>query len=181
MLVQLESNDPLVYCILTVVNTLCSSSHVCPSLDPHSHTDTKQSTAPSFNEFPQSPVIDTTSDTMLRPRPSVLERKPLDPVPEESGSFNIPWMASPTKPSLPQHSISIASVSSTFTSSVSNDHITSVLESSPVICLMCNKPTDVYSEEVVSLCVLCLGTCSHRIPNLVSEHLVSWIIPSLAK
>ena len=49
------------------------------------------------------------------------------------------------------------------------------------VCSICSKVTDEYTEEVIALCVVAVGTCSHRIPSTVSGYLVSRIIPSISK
>lgn len=163
----------LLYCIELIVNTISSVPHTCTY--PLVNHPKLSKTFP-VPESPSSPNIELSDFTPTKSRPNV-ERRPLDPVPEESGSFV--YKSTPSKPPV-IHSSSVASISSTYTSSVSVDHEIHQLND-PSICQYCQVPVDVYTEDIISLCVLCLGTCSHRIPNLISGHLSTWIIPSLAK
>ena len=208
-LAQLDSTDPLLYCIEAVVNSLNSTYHTCP-FDGSAHTvpiDVIRSLPITYPDSPSSPFVADLSpgEISFKPRPSGLERKLLDPVPEESGSytqsstsltrnkdsFTSIATVSPTKPP-PQHSVSVTSFSSTFTSSISTEHMATLCEGGGVVggcgqpvpgglCTVCGSPSDMYNEEVCSLSVLCLGTCSHRYPSLISGHLVDWIITAITK
>ena len=51
----------------------------------------------------------------------------------------------------------------------------------PGICVACKKPTNEYSEEVIALATVAVGTCCHRLPHIVSGFLVSKIIPAVAR
>ena len=48
-------------------------------------------------------------------------------------------------------------------------------------CVSCGKPNDEYSEEVIALSLVAVGTCCHRMPHTVSSYLISNIIPAIAK
>ena len=199
MIVQNDTTECyLLYCIEVVVNTILCKPHACslvsqqtlPS-DGKAPRSTKFSNIASFPESPHSPPPDVgiSSESPLKSRPISLERRPLAPVPEESSSFSFSKpkestveSSIPNKPPPPLLTkSSMASISSTYTSSLSMDHVTLVQEPGPDVCQFCQQPTDIYTEEVMALSVLCLGTCSHRIPNLVSSQLVTWIIPSISK
>ena len=124
-------------------------------------------------------------------RPQGLERRPglLATVPEESssGSLHVAPVEPATegllsKPEAPTsspskvpvtHTPSIASMTSILTSSTS-------LEQS-VPSSLSWKDKNLFSEEVVALGVVCLGTCTHRVPSIASEFLVSEIIPCIAR
>lgn len=209
---MLDSTNPLLYCVEAIVNSLSSVSHVCPSSTAGPAQppliDITKSLNLSYPESPSSPFVsDSLSlslvESSLKSRPSGFERKPLDTVPEESGSFSHSSRGltkresgasiniSPTKP---QHSVSVTSLASTFTSSASTEHMSNLCEGgmggvggcglgSPAtgLCAVCGSPTNAYGEEVCSLSVLCLGTCCHRFPSLVSGHLVDWAISCIAK
>ena len=49
------------------------------------------------------------------------------------------------------------------------------------LCSICGKVTNEYLEEVIALCVVVVGTCSHRMPSIVSPYLISRVIPAIAK
>ena len=51
----------------------------------------------------------------------------------------------------------------------------------PGMCVSCGKPKDEYSEEVIALCLVAVGTCCHRMPHTVSSYLIGSIIPTIAK
>ena len=51
----------------------------------------------------------------------------------------------------------------------------------PGTCVSCGKPNDEYSEEVIALSLVAVGTCCHRMPHTVSSYLISNIIPAIAK
>ena len=57
----------------------------------------------------------------------------------------------------------------------------SVSACTPGTCVSCGKPNDEYSEEVVALSLVAVGTCCHRMPHTVSSYLISNIIPAIAK
>ena len=202
LIVQNDTTERyLLYCIEVVVNTILCKPHTCSLLSQQTLTSDGKTPRPikfpnvaSFPESPHSLPDDfgtsLPSDSPVRPRPISLERRPLAPVPEESSSFSF----SKTKESTVESAVankppppplltksSMASISSTYTSSLSMDHVTLVQEPGPDVCHFCQQLTDIYTEEVIALSVLCLGTCSHRIPNLVSSHLVTWIISSISK
>ena len=199
MIVQNDATERyLLYCIEIVVNTILYKPHTCslqqtlPS-DGKTPRPTKSSNISSFPESPHSPPADVgtslASDSPAKLRSINLERRPLAPVPEESSSFSFskakqstmePAVVNKAPPPL-LTKLSMASISSTYTSSLSMDQVTLIQEPGPNVCQFCQQPTDIYTEEVIALSVLCLGTCSHRIPNLVSSHLVTWIIPSISK
>ena len=188
------------------MNSLTATYHTCPSDGSVQALpiDVIRSLPLSYPDSPCSPFVADLSpgEISFKPRPSGLERKLLDPVPEETGSYTQSSTSltrnkesftniSPTKPP-PQHSVSVTSFSSTFTSSISTEHMATLCEvgggasgwgqSAPVgLCSVCGSPSDRYNEEVCSLSVLCLGTCCHRYPSLVSGHLVDWIITAVAR
>ena len=159
----------MIYCIELIVNTIQSNVHVC-TLPPHHKTShiSKPSTIQQTEDtaVPTSPV-----EIFMR-----IERRTLDTVPEET---SIKTLTTNTKPPV-LHSGSVASISSTYTSSVSVDQDIHYIDNH-CICTECQIPIDVYTEDVISLCILCIGTCTHRLPSLMSSHLSDWIIPSIAK
>ena len=48
-------------------------------------------------------------------------------------------------------------------------------------CVVCGNPTNEFSEEVVALCSVAIGTFCNRLPHMVPRYLVSRIIPAIAK
>lgn len=65
--------------------------------------------------------------------------------------------------------------------SAGNDKVKAEPVSVPGICIACDQPTNEYSEEVIAVAVVALGTCCHRLPHTVSGYLVSRIIPAVAR
>lgn len=55
------------------------------------------------------------------------------------------------------------------------------LESKPGVCIACGKPSNEFTEEVIAVAIVALGTCCHRLPHTVSGYLVSRIIPAVAR
>ena len=51
----------------------------------------------------------------------------------------------------------------------------------PGMCASCGRPMDEYTEEVIALCLVAVGTCCHRLPRTVSSYLISSVIPAIAK
>ena len=47
--------------------------------------------------------------------------------------------------------------------------------------MSCGKPNDEYSEEVIALSLVAVGTCCHRMPHTVSSYLIRDILPAIAK
>ena len=48
-------------------------------------------------------------------------------------------------------------------------------------CVVCGSPTNEFSEEVMALCAVVIGTYCNRLPHVVPRYLVSRIIPALTK
>ena len=186
----------LQWCIDVVLNTLLCSPHVCTGqAPPTKHSKRGIALVP---ESPSSPPVESVaisafSESQGRPRPQQqsLERATLETVPEESGSFNSsepkvkPKGTDPTStlpPSRPPvvHTASVASFTSSFTSGISFDHHQEDPQHMGQ-CLLCHSPSNVFTEEVVALGVLVLGTCAHHAPDLVSFNLVTKIIPSISR
>ena len=180
------------WCIEIILCTLRSSPHVCPApqflpppqIHPRLSKHGPTSSIPSSpgSPPPESAIFSNPLESPGRIRSQPLERILLETVPEESGSFNKSLQESvdmTTPHSRPPfvHTSSVAS----YSSSISVDPTSSYNGPRSGVCVICHAPTDVFSEEVVALSITCLGTCAHHTPELVSAHLVTWMIPCIAK
>ena len=182
----------LMWCIEIILCTLRSSPHVCPTPQslppPQIHRrlskDGPTSSIPSSpgSPPPDSAIFSNPLESPGRIRSQPLERILLETVPEESGSFSKSLQESidMTTPHSRPPIVHTASVAS-YSSSISVDPTPSYNEHRSGVCVICHAPTDVFSEEVVALSITCLGTCAHHTPELVSAHLVTWMIPCIAK
>lgn len=176
------------------MNSLHYSAHNCPA---HLATasESGQSDLPPFRRPLKPPVgldlQESGGESPLRPRiAAAVERPSLATVPEEGGHSAAPSKSSllpdqdvpPTSSRRPvAPSLSTASMTSTITSCSTMDMSCSMVAQDSGLCAVCHKPCEEFSEEVVALCVVCLGTLTHRLPNLASPHLVNGIIPCIAK
>ena len=78
-------------------------------------------------------------------------------------------------------SLSTTSMTSTLTSSSTLDIGMGTVAQDTGLCAVCSKPCEELSEEVIALCVVGLGTVTHRLPSQASPYLVTGIIPCIAK
>ena len=188
-----ESKQLLLWCIGIVVNTIKGSSYVSSaSTQPEGKTHNrlvKQPTLTTLPDSPTSPAMENVTFTIGQRAQGLERRSGLATVPEESSSSLL--HVAPVKPvtegpsnkmegsnSSPSkvpvtHTPSIVSMTSILTSSTGMD------QSAPGS--LSWKDKSPFSEEVVALGVVCLGTCTHRMPSIASEYLVSEIIPCIAR
>ena len=181
----------LQWCIEAIINTLQCSPHVCTEHATPPLNEPKPTRNPTIvPESPLSPVAEPSFTVGGRSQQQ--QGSALETVPEENGSTPVPRqpkMSTPVDPATAHpgvrprviHASSVASFTSSYASSLSFDqHMLQETQHNGT-CLLCHAPTDVYSEEVVALSVLCLGTCAHHAPDLVSNSLVTSIIPCISK
>ena len=163
---------------------------------PHTPNEPKNKTVP-VPESPSSPLNDMNvtfnigegrasrqQQQQQQQQPQGLERTALETVPEEAGgNSSISTQNNPTPLTRPRvlHNSSVASISSSFTSGLSIDQPIQPDVQCQDSCRLCNDAMNVYSEEVIALGVLCLGTCAHHTPHLVSSNLVTSIIPCISR
>ncbi len=179
------------WCIEAIINTLQCSPHVCTEHVTPLVNEPKPTRNPIVvPETPLSPVAEPTFTVGGRSQQqqgsaleTVLEENGSSPAPRQP-KMSTPADLAPAPPGIrPRvlHTSSVASFSSSYASSLSFDQHMLQETQHKGTCLLCHAPTDVYSEEVVALCVLCLGTCAHHAPDLVSTSLVTSIIPCVSK
>ena len=194
------------WCLEITLNTLEVEPHVCSLLNLSEQKYDRpalqrQNTIESCGSSgPDTPTLDSPLITVApasgsrlvvpqgnQPREREREGAALTPVPEETESSG-QHRSGPGRKLLGHAHEPLGPTTNAGSNSSAHANVsdTSLKATAPVstpagICSICGKVTNEFTEEVIALCVVAVGTCSHRMPETASTYLVSRIIPAISK
>ena len=194
------------WCLEIALNTLEVEPHICSLLSLSEQRSDRpalqrQNTVESYGSSgPETPTLDSPLITIAaasgnklavpqgnQPRDREREGAALTPVPEETESSHVhrsgpsqKLLVHPHEPLGPTPSAGSASSAHTSMSDTAPKPPAPTCTPAGT-CSICGKVTNEFTEEVIALCAVAVGTCSHRMPETASTYLVSRIIPAISK
>lgn len=171
----------ITWCLEIALNSLETTPHICPLITSNLTHETPVLDSYSTSGF-QTSVTDaeTIPTRLVAPLTQSREGAPLTPVSEEMELLG-EQKSAPEPLHTPVRAVESHDTSSSLMSATNSVKLFSHVNPLVGLCSMCGMATNEFTEEVIAQCVVAVGTCSHRMPHIVSSYLVSRIIPALAK